>query len=131
VPAGGSEKILLVEDNDLVREQAIIRLERLGYRVVFAADGVEAIELLKATPDIQLLFTDIVMPHGINGFELAAEARKLMPDLPILFTSGYSEKVLNQCNQFSPGVSWLNKPYLADEFAEKIRFALDSARVQK
>jgi CheY-like chemotaxis protein len=131
VPVGGSEKILLVEDNDLVREQAAIRLERLGYHVIFAANGVEAIEILRSTPDIQLLFTDIVMPLGINGFELANEARKLRPNLPVLFTSGYSEKFTYQPNQLGPGISWLSKPYLTDEFAEKIRSALDGDRDPK
>ena len=126
--AGGSEKILLVEDHDLVREQVTIQLGRLGYQVVVAEDGVEALETLKATPDVQLLFTDLVMPRGLNGLELAAEAKKLRPDLPVLLTTGYSEQLIRQNDQLCPGMSWLNKPYLPEELAAKIRAALDGAR---
>ena len=125
---GGSEKILLVEDHDLVREQVTIQLGRLGYQVVVAEDGVEALETLKATPDVQLLFTDLVMPRGLNGLELAAEAKKLRPDLPVLLTTGYSEQLIRQNDQLCPGMSWLNKPYLPEELAAKLRAALDGAR---
>jgi CheY-like chemotaxis protein len=123
---GGSEKILLVEDHDLVREQVTIQLGRLGYQVVVAEDGVEALEILKATPDVRLLFTDVVMPRGLNGLELAAEAKKLRPDLPVLLTTGYSEQLMRR-DQLCPGMSWLNKPYLPEELAAKIRAALDGA----
>ena len=125
---GGSEKILLVEDHDLVREQVTIQLGRLGYQVVVAEDGVEALETLKATPDVQLLFTDLVMPRGLNGLELAAEAKKLRPDLPVLLTTGYSEQLIRRNDRLCPGMSWLNKPYLPEELAAKIRAALDGAR---
>jgi CheY-like chemotaxis protein len=122
---GGSEKILLVEDHDLVREQVTIQLGRLGYQVVVAEDGVEALEILKATPDVRLLFTDVVMPRGLNGLELAAEAKKMRPDLPVLLTTGYSEQLMRRSDQL--GMSWLNKPYLPEELAAKIRAALDRA----
>lgn len=122
---GGSEKILLVEDHDLVREQVTIQLGRLGYQVVVAEDGVEALEILKVTPDVRLLFTDVVMPRGLNGLELAAEAKKMRPDLPVLLTTGYSEKMMRRSDQL--GMSWLNKPYLPEELATKIRAALDGA----
>ena len=125
---GGSEKILLVEDHDLVREQVTIQLGRLGYQVVVAEDGVEALKTLKVTPDVQLLFTDLVMPRGLNGLELAAEAKKLRPDLPVLLTTGYSEQLIRRNDQLCPGMSWLNKPYLPEELAAKIRAALDGAR---
>jgi CheY-like chemotaxis protein len=127
VRVGGSEKILLVEDHDLVREQVTIQLGRLGYQVVVAEDGVEALEILKAMPDVRLLFTDVVMPRGLNGLELAAEAKKMRPDLPVLLTTGYSEQLMRRSDQLGRGVSWLNKPYLPDELAAKIRAALDDA----
>ena len=117
---GGSEKIFLVEDHDLVREQVTIQPGRLGYQVVVAEDGV-------ATPDVRLLFTDVVMPRGLNGVELAAEAKKIRPDLPVLPTTGYSEQLMRRSDQLCPGMSWLNKPYLPDELAAKIRAALDGA----
>jgi len=129
VRAGGSEKILLVEDHDLVREQVTIQLGRLGYQVVVAEDGVGALEILKAMPDVRLLFTDVVMPRGLNGLELAAEAKKMRPDLPVLLTTGYSEQLLRRSDQLGAGMSWLNKPYLPEELAAKIRAALDGAAV--
>jgi CheY-like chemotaxis protein len=122
---GGSEKILLVEDHDLVREQVTIQLGRLGYQVVVAEDGLEALDALKACPDVRLLLTDVVMPRGLNGLELAAEARKLRPDLPVLLTSGYSDQS-TRGDRLGPAMSWLNKPYLPEELAAKIRAALDS-----
>jgi len=129
VRVGGSEKILLVEDHDLVREQVTIQLGRLGYQVVVAEDGVEALEILKAMPDVRLLFTDVVMPRGLNGLELAAEAKKMRPDLPVLLTTGYSEQLMSRSDQLGPGMSWLNKPYLPEELAAKIRAALDGAAI--
>jgi CheY-like chemotaxis protein len=68
------------------------------------------------------------MPRGLNGLELAAEAKKLRPDLPVLLTTGYSEQLIRQNDQLCPGMSWLNKPYLPEELAAKIRAALDGAR---
>ena len=91
-----------------------------------AEDGVEALELLKAIPDVRLLFTDVVMPRGLNGLELAAEAKKMRPDLPVLLTTGYSEQLMRR-DQLCPGMSWLNKPYLPEELAAKIRAALGAA----
>ena len=123
---GGSEKILLVEDHDLVREQVTIQLGRLGYQVVVAEDGMEALDALKASPDVRLLFTDVMMPLGLNGLDLAAEARKLRPGLPVLFTSGYSDQSMRRGEGLGPGMSWLNKPYMPEELAAKIRAALDS-----
>jgi CheY-like chemotaxis protein len=124
---GGSEKILLVEDHDLVREQVTIQLGRLGYQVLVAEDGVEALDKLKATPDVQLLFTDVVMPGGLNGLDVAAEARKLRPELPVLLTTGYSDPSMRRRDLMGPGMSWLNKPYLPEELAAKVRAALDKA----
>ncbi len=86
----GSEKILLVEDEDLVREHVSAQLKSLGYHVVSVRSGPEALEALKQISDFDLLFTDVVMPGGLNGPQLAEEARKLRPNLPVLFTSGYT-----------------------------------------
>src|SRR5262249_49183940 len=79
---GGNEKILLVEDHELVRRQVTGQLTALGYNVVAAKDGVEALELLRGIKDIDLLFTDVVMPNGISGADLAREAALLYPKLP-------------------------------------------------
>ncbi|MEX0808812.1 MAG: PAS domain-containing protein [Dongiaceae bacterium] len=123
-PPGGSEKILLVEDDDLVREHVRVQVETLGYRVVAVANGPDAVATLQADADFDLLFTDVVMPGGMNGRELADEARRIRPDLPVLFTSGYTEDAIMHHGRLDPGVHLLSKPYRRQELATKIRIAL-------
>ncbi|NKN33469.1 PAS domain S-box protein [Marichromatium bheemlicum] len=89
VRRGQGECILLVEDDALVRETSRMRLETLGYRVIEAEDGEQALARLRERPEITLLFSDVVMPGGFSGPELAARARVLRPGLPVLLTSGY------------------------------------------
>jgi CheY-like chemotaxis protein len=120
----GTETILLVEDDDLVGRQAEKQLEDLGYRVIRAASGVEAMEIIRVRPDIDLLFTDVVMPGGMNGRELADQAVKLRPVLKVLFTSGYTENAIVHQGRLDPGVILLNKPYRRIELARKVRLAL-------
>ncbi len=124
----GSDKILLVEDDDLVRSHVEKQLRGLGYRVVAVANGPEAIEMLDKVADFDLLFTDVVMPRGMNGQQLAAEARRLRPELPVLFTSGYTENAIIHHGRLDPGVHLLNKPYRREEMARKVREVLDEAR---
>lgn len=124
---GGSEKILVVEDDDLVRMQVKSQLVSLGYNVVLAKDGLQALEVLRETPDFDLLFTDVVMPHGINGRELAEEARKLYPNLLVLFTSGYADNALIRNGRLDAGAILLHKPYRKYELANQIRKILDYA----
>jgi CheY-like chemotaxis protein len=90
----GHEKILLVEDDALVRDTVAMQLGYLGYRVVSTANGPQALEALKREGGFDLLFTDIVMPGGLNGRQLADEARKLIPGLRVMFTSGYAESAV-------------------------------------
>jgi len=97
VPAAkpsADECILVVEDDARVRRVVVARLEEEGYHVIQAADGKEALSLVAAHPEIRLLFTDIIMPGGMFGDELAREARILRPSLKVLFTSGYAEPSL-------------------------------------
>jgi PAS domain S-box-containing protein len=122
---GGPETILVVEDDPLVRQHVIGVLETLGYRVLGAANGAEAIERLHARPDIDLLFTDVVMPGGMNGRELADAAQALRPDLPVLFTSGYTEDAIVHHGRLDPDVHLLRKPYRRQELAAKLRQRLD------
>jgi CheY-like chemotaxis protein len=124
----GSEAILLVEDHALVRDYAALQLRALGYKVVSAKDGVEALQILALRNDIDLLFTDIVMPNGMNGQVLAKKARELEPELPVLFTSGYSESAINQSDYPDGEVHLLVKPYRRAELAAKLRQVLDRAR---
>lgn len=88
---GGTETILLVEDEELVRRYVHGQLEMLGYTVLVARDGPEALKMTEQHKDIALLLTDIIMPGGMNGRELADAALKLHPGLKVLFTSGYTE----------------------------------------
>jgi signal transduction histidine kinase len=124
---GGAERILVVEDDDLVRNQVTSQLTGLGYQVVTAEDGVETLELLRTSKEFDLLFTDVVMPHGINGRELADQALRLRPDLRVLFTSGYAENAIVHNGRLDSGVHLLNKPYRRSELAAKIRHVLDQS----
>lgn len=119
----GHECILVVEDDARVRRVAVARLEDEGYRVIEAGDGARALAALAEHPEIELLFTDIVMPGGMLGDELAKEARALRPDLKVLFTSGYAEPGLAG-RELDEG-SWLKKPYTARELATRLRLLLD------
>jgi PAS domain S-box-containing protein len=117
----GSEFILLVEDNAPVREFAKAQLLNLGYRVIEAANGKDALAVLREHKDIDLLFTDVVMPGGLNGSELAVEARKLYPSLKVLFCSGYAENAILHMGLMDKDVQLLNKPYSRLQLARRIR----------
>ncbi|RYD90783.1 MAG: response regulator, partial [Sphingomonadales bacterium] len=123
--AGGSEKVLVVEDNDMVRDHARGEFERLGYEVVVASTGPEALAILEADDGIDLLFTDIVMPGGMNGRELGEKAAARAPGLRVLYTSGFSRDALTQDGRLVDGVSLLSKPYSKQELADKVRAVLD------
>jgi PAS domain S-box-containing protein len=128
VPEGlprGAEAVLLVEDDTQVREHAARLLESLGYRVLAAPDGPSALALLREGKAVDLLFTDVVMPGGMNGRELADAARALRPGLPVLFTSGYTENAIVHHGRLDRGVLLLAKPYRRGELAAKLRQALD------
>ncbi|MGB7973424.1 MAG: PAS domain S-box protein [Roseiarcus sp.] len=115
----GSETILAVEDNARVRRVTTARLRSLGYTVIEADNGAAALALLASRPEIEMIFTDIVMPGGMSGDELAEAALSARPDLKVLFTSGYAEPTL--ARQALGAGAWLKKPYTAAELAEKVR----------
>ena len=120
----GFERILVVEDDPRVRRVAVSRLLDAGYEVIEAANGSEALDIFPNYPDIALLFTDIVMPGGIAGDELAQRVRALRPDMKVLFTSGYAEPTVAG-RQLAEEGSWLKKPYTARELAVRLRELLD------
>ncbi|MFQ3661731.1 MAG: PAS domain S-box protein [Chloroflexaceae bacterium] len=122
--SGGQETILLVEDDEAVRHFARQQLMSLGYAVVEAATGPSALEILRARDDIDLIFTDIVMPGGMSGRELVEAARLLRPGLKALYTSGYAENVIVHHGRLDPGVVLLSKPYRRADLARKVREAL-------
>ncbi|MGE0740364.1 MAG: PAS domain S-box protein [Hyphomonadaceae bacterium] len=123
---GGNEKILVVEDDAFVRGHAISSLESLGYRVIVAGDGREALNMLRGGARPDLLFTDIVMPGGVSGWELAAQARQLVTGLRVLFTSGYPQETLTHRGQLGLGERLLSKPYRLAELARNVREVLDA-----
>jgi len=121
---GGSEKILAVEDDARVRRIAVSRLTDLGYAVVEAENGVQALAKLRENKDIALLFTDVVMPGGMTGDELAQIVRAEHPHVKVLFTSGYAEPEIAG-RELAVSGSWLKKPYTARELALRLRELLD------
>jgi CheY-like chemotaxis protein len=120
-----AQTILVVDDDELVRRVVIGVIEGLGYRVVSARSGPEALEILREDTSIDLLFTDVVMPGAMHGPQLVAQARLLRPELKILYTSGYLEyRALR--GGLDPGIEQLKKPYRRDELAAKLRLVLES-----
>ena len=123
VAGSGTRTILVVEDNDDVRQVAERQLRSLGYRVVSAHSGEEALRLLEEVRAVDLLFTDVIMPGGMNGLELAQRVRERKPDLPVLLTTGYMEDL----PQASGSMAVLPKPYRQGELAERVKQALAGA----
>lgn len=125
IAIGGNERLLVVEDDAFVRSHAISSLEGIGYQVIVARDGPEAVGLLRGGAEIDLLFTDLVMPGGMNGWEVATVARQLNPKLKVLFTSGYSLETLTSRGQEDHRPRILSKPYRLAELAKRVREVLD------
>jgi CheY-like chemotaxis protein len=124
--ARGEEIILVVEDEERVRHMSVDSLRELGYTVVAAADGEQALEMLAIQPRIDLLFTDIVMP-GINGRVLAERARDQRADLRVLYTTGYTRNAIVHNGVLDPGLALLAKPFTLGQLAVKVRQVLDEA----
>jgi PAS domain S-box-containing protein len=122
----GSESILLVEDDPMVRTHTEKQLIALGYRVTTAEKGPAALELIEQGLRPDLLFTDIIMPDGMNGRQLADAVRKHMPDLKVLFTSGYTQGADVGGNGDEKGTGFLGKPFRRVELARKLREMLDA-----
>jgi PAS domain S-box-containing protein len=122
---GGGETILVVEDNPDVRRLVLRQLRDLGYEVIEAANGPHALKILDDGAAIDLLFTDVVMPGGMTGRQLAEAAKTGRPNLKTLFTSGYTEDSILRLGKLDPGVRLLSKPYRKHELATRIREALD------
>ncbi|MBD1874907.1 PAS domain S-box protein [Nodosilinea sp. FACHB-131] len=128
VVVGQSELILLVEDNELVRSYAHDQLVDLGYRVLAANSGPAALAMLHQQDNVDLLFTDVVMPGGMSGRELAELAQQIKPGLRVLYTSGYSENAIVHQGRLDAGIQLLSKPYGRTELSQKIREALTAPR---
>ena len=123
---GGSESVLVLEDDDDVREVAAGFLRRLGYRVTEAADGLDALAQIDRDPDIDLLFSDVVLRGTMSGADVAREALSRNPNLGVLFTSGYAPQTLSLDTALSRGVELLGKPYRIEQLARMIRRAIEA-----
>lgn len=127
---GKGEVILVVEDEIAVRELACMALRKRGYQVLQASNGPAAIELWhKNSTSVDLLLTDMVMPNGMSGGELAKELMKRSPKLKIIYTSGYSPEILKQDSILSQGINFLPKPYDLPALLKAIRLCLDGGRL--
>ena len=122
---GGDETILVVEDHDDLRTYSAAVLTELGYRVLEASSGPIALETLSRVGRVDLLFTDVVLPEGMDGRRLAAAAQRLQPDLRVLFTTGYSRNAIVHNGRLDPGVQLVPKPFTFDALASKVRSVLD------
>jgi PAS domain S-box-containing protein len=123
---GGDEKILIVEDDALVRQYVVTQIKSLGYAALEAANAAEALAIIDADDNIDLLFTDVIMPGAMNGRQLADEAARRRPRLKTLFTSGYTENAIVHHGRLDSGVLLLAKPYRKSELAKMLRMALAS-----
>ena len=124
--ATGREAVLVAEDDPFVRSYAVTCLSSLGYRVIEAVDGREALQQLSDGAHADVLFTDVVMPGGMNGWELAERAREIRPGLKVLLTSGYALETLAERGRLPAGAIILNKPYRKAELAKRLREAMAS-----
>jgi len=126
---GGNEVILLVEDDRPVRELARDVLERHGYRVLEAPAAAAALEIWKArNPEIDLLFTDLIMPGGMSGRDLANLLKASKPSLKVIYSSGYSDDVVYGHLRLDPGRNFLQKPYSTFDLAATVRRCLDDSQ---
>jgi PAS domain S-box-containing protein len=120
----GREAVLIAEDDPFVRSYAVTCLAGLGYRVFEASDAREALQKLGEGVAADILFTDVVMPGGVNGFELAEHARRIRPNLKVLLTSGYALETLAERGAIPAGAIIINKPYRKGDLARHLREAL-------
>ncbi|MBW4090909.1 MAG: response regulator [Proteobacteria bacterium] len=128
VPQGREgECILVVEDEDNVRALTVEILRDLGYGVLQAADGHAALALLETEPGVQLLFTDVGLPGGMNGRQLVDIAMRSRPHLKVLFTTGYARNAIIHHGRLDPGVELISKPFSAKDLGHRIRTLLDES----
>jgi PAS domain S-box-containing protein len=124
--AAPQETVLVVEDDEDVRATSVDSLRELGYRVFEAADGPAALAVLGRETRIDLMFTDVVLPGGLTGAQVAAQARELRPGLRVLFTTGYARNAIVHQGRLDAGVHLLTKPFTFAELASRVRDLLDA-----
>ncbi|MDR5837950.1 response regulator [Caballeronia sp. LZ034LL] len=121
---GGSETILVVEDDEEVRATVVELLADLGYRVLRAKDAQSALAIVESGVPVDLLFTDVVMPGPLRSTELARKARERVPGIVVLFTSGYTDNAIVHAGRLDEGIDLLSKPYTHEALARKVRHVL-------
>lgn len=121
---GGTETILVAEDDDQVRGTVMDTLQELGYQVLAASDAESALAIIRSGIKIDLLFTDVVMPGPLRSLDLARMARGYLPNIAVLFTSGYTQNAIVHGGRLDAGVELLSKPYSREDLARRIRFTL-------
>jgi CheY-like chemotaxis protein len=124
-PARGGEVILAVEDDEDVLELAASALIDLGYSVLTATNAAEALDILRTADRLDVLFSDVIMPGGMNGAQLAVEARRIRPELKVLLTSGYTAEALVEEHGLPDDLLVLGKPYRHEDLANKIRLVMN------
>ncbi len=124
--AKGRDTILVVDDEKEVRWVAVKMLDSLGYEVLEADNGPSVLKVLeKKSKGIDLVFSDVIMPSGMSGYDLANELRRHYQDIKVLMTSGYPEKVIGKDGIDGTGITLLRKPYKKTQLAEAVRTALE------
>ena len=126
--AAQEETVLVLEDDDDVRSYSVDTLRELGYRVLEAHDGPSALRLLERQPRVDLLFTDVVLPGGLTGAQVAAQAKVVRPALKVLFTTGYARNAIIHHGRLDKGVQLIVKPFSFNELAAKVRDVLDASK---
>jgi CheY-like chemotaxis protein len=130
-PATQGEVVLVVEDEPMVLELAVECLRDLGYKTLAADTAATALERLRSTERIDILFSDVVMPGGMNGVQLAVVARTLRDGLKVVLTSGYTASALAQDHEMPVGTPLLSKPYAREELAQTLRSVLEAGHVTR
>jgi len=124
----GAGRILVVEDDDQLREVPASVLRQQGYEVVEAKDGVEAIRHLTGQPAIDLLFTDVVLPGALNGADVAREARRLQPRIKVIYTTGYADNAVVHDGKLGAGITMISKPYSRVTLLEEVHAVMVHSR---
>jgi PAS domain S-box-containing protein len=124
--ATSKETILVLEDDDDVRASSVESLREIGYRVIEAHDGPSALRLLERQMRVDLLFSDVVLPGGLTGAQVGAQARAMRPDLKVLFTTGYARDAIIHQGRLDKGVHLITKPFGLNDLAAKVRDVLDA-----
>jgi CheY-like chemotaxis protein len=132
-PSSANETILVVEDDPDVRGYTVDTIRELGYKVLEARDGPNALKVLAQAPvgSIDLLFTDVVLPGGMNGQQLAQAAVDQHPSLKVLFASGYARDAIVHHGRLDPGVQLIAKPFVQNELAARLRHVLDTPGIRR